>query len=216
MKRLSKRDINMLLVAVAGVILLAAYFFVFTGYQEKNKAISDEITARTSILTELQGYYENLSTYEKGSQESKASTEKNLRRLPRGIATEDFLVYIMDSTREVNAKLRSVSFETGNEIAKFNCMVDNKMQAVIGYRTGASFNARMNYSQLKNYLTYIYEETDKVTFVDSFSVTFDAGESKLETNFKLSKYYITFDGAQYEPVPVPAVKIGIADPFRTK
>lgn len=216
MKKLSKRDINMLLVAVAGIIVVAAYFLVFSGYREKNEALTNQISERNTILTELQGYYENLNAYEKGSQESKASTEKNLRRLPRGIATEDFLVYIMDSTNEVNAKLRSVSFETDSEISQFNCMVDNKMQAVTGYRAGASFNARMNYSQLKNYLTYIYEETDKVTFVDSFSVTFDAAESKLETNFKLSKYYITFDGAQYEPVPVPDVKIGIADPFKTK
>lgn len=216
MKRLSKRDFNMILVAVAAIILVAAYFLVFIKYQEKNKAISDEITTRTGILTELQGYYENLTAYENGTRESKASTENNLRRLPRGIAIEDFLVYIMDSTSEVNSNLNSVSFETESELTKFNCMVDNKMQAVTGCRSGASFNAQMNYTQLKNYLTYVYEETDKVTFVDSFSVTFNAGEEKLDTTFKLSKYYITFDGAQYEPVPVPDVAIGVADPFRTK
>ena len=122
----------------------------------------------------------------------------------------------MDSTDEVKAILNSVNFQNESEISTFSTVVDGKKKECKGYQVSASFNAQMNYEQLKNYLDYVYNQSENVTFVDAFTVTYNAESTDLSTNFGLSKYFITFDGSEYVPVPVPDVSIGIDDPFHTK
>ena len=214
-KKLSLRDVNMILVVVGLVILVATYFLVYQNYSAKNAELDTQLSEREAHLKELQGYYDNLKEYEKGTAEGKVNIAANLSKLPRGIKSEDFLVYIMDSTNEVNADLRSVNFQNDNEISTFSTVVDGKKQECKGYQVNASFNAEMNYNQLKSYLDYVYNQSENVTFVDSFVVTYNGGSSKLDTTFGLSKYYITFDGSEYVPVPVPDVSIGVNDPFHT-
>ncbi len=214
-KKLSLRDVNMILVVVGLVILVATYFLVYQNYSAKNAELDTTLTEREAHLKELQGYYDNLKEYERGTAEGKANIAANLSKLPRGIKSEDFLVYIMDSTNEVSADLRSVNFQDANEISTFSTVVDGGKQECKGYQVNASFNAQMNYAQLKNYLDYVYNQSDNVTFVESFVVTYNGENSKLETTFGLSKYYITFDGSEYVPVPVPDVGIGVDDPFHT-
>lgn len=215
-KTLSLRDVNMILVVVGLVILVATYFLVFRSFSEKNTELDTQYTERSAHLKELQGYYDNLKTYEKGTAEGKKNISSNLSRLPRGINSEDFLVYIMDSTKAVNADLLTVNFNNSNEISKFSTVVDGKKQECTGYQMSAAFSAQMNYNQLKNYLDYIYNQSEKITFVDNFVVTYNGENSKLNTTFGLSKYFITFDGSEYIPVPVPNVAIGVSDPFRTR
>ncbi len=214
-KKLSLRDVNMILVVVGLVILVATYFLVYQNYSAKNAELDSQLTEREAHLKELQGYYDNLKEYERGTSEGKVNIAANLSRLPRGINSEDFLVYIMDSTAEVNADLYTVNFRDESEIATFSTVVDGKKQECKGYQVSASFTAQMNYAQLKNYLDYVYNQSDNVTFVDNFVVTYNAEGAKLDTTFGLSKYFITFDGSEYVPVPVPDVGIGVDDPFHT-
>ena len=215
-KTLSLRDVNMILVVVGLILLVATYFLVFRSFSEKNAELDTQYTERSAHLKELQGYYDNLKTYEKGTSDGKVNISKNLSRLPRGINSEDFLVYIMDSTDKVQAELNSVSFNESSEISTFSTVVDGKKQECKGYQMSASFNAQMNYTQLKNYLDFVYNQSENVTFVDSFVVSYNAESAKLNTTFGLSKYFITYDGSEYIPVPVPDVPIGVSDPFRTR
>ena len=215
-KKLSLRDINMILVVVGLLLLVATYFLVYNNYSAKNSELDSQLVEREAHFKELQGYYNNLSTYEKGTVEGKANISSNLSKLPLGIKSEDFLVYIMDSTDEVNATLDSVSFEDEAEISRFSTVVDNKKQECVGYQVNASFNGKMNYAQLKDYLDYVYNGSENVTFINNFTVTYNAESASLTTVFNLAKYYITYDGGEYIPVPVPDVPIGVSDPFHTR
>ena len=205
----------MILVVVGIVLLVATYFLVYQNYSAKNAELDTQLTEREAHLKELQGYYDNLKTYEQGTEDGKINISKNLSRLPLDIKSEDFLVYIMDSVEEVNGTLISVNFRDAAQTAQFNTVVDGKKVPVTGYQVGAGFNGIMNYTQLKNYLDYVYDETNNVTFIDNFNLTTDAASRKLNVTFNLSKYYITYDGSEYVPVPVPDVAIGVDDPFHT-
>ncbi len=215
-KTLSLRDVNMILVVVGLVILIATYFLVFRSFSEKNAELDTQYTERSAHLKELQGYYDHLKEYEKGTAEGKSNISANRARRPRGMRSEDFLVYIMDSTKAVNAELSTVNFNNSNEISRFSTVIDGKKQECTGYQMSAAFSAQMNYNQLKNYLDYIYNQSENITFVDNFVVTYNGENSVLNTTFGLSKYFITFDGSEYVPVPVPNVPIGVSDPFHTK
>ncbi len=214
-KKLSLRDVNMILVVVGLVILVATYFLVYQNYSAKNAELDTQLTEREAHLKELQGYYDNLKTYEKGTEDGKVNISRNLSRLPLDIKSEDFLVYIMDSVDDVGGSLLSVNYRDSAQIATLNTVVDGKQVPVTGYQVGAGFNGIMNYSQLKNYLDYVYNESDNVTFIDNFTLTTDATSRKLNVTFNLSKYFITYDGGEYIPVPVPDVSIGVDDPFHT-
>ena len=141
-KTLSLRDVNMILVVVGLVILVATYFLVFRSFSEKNTELDNQYTERNAHLKELQGYYDNLKTYEKGTSEGKKNIRSNLSRLPTDIKSEDFLVYIMDSTEKVQAELNSVNFNNSNEISSFSTVIDGKKQECKGYQMSASFNER--------------------------------------------------------------------------
>ncbi|MBR3621068.1 MAG: hypothetical protein IKN56_06120 [Clostridia bacterium] len=214
-KTLSLRDVNMILVVVGIIILLATYFLVFRSFSEKNSQLDTQNTERTAHLKELQGYYDNLKTYETGTRDGKANIAANLSKLPLGIRSEDFLVYIMDSVSAVNGTLSTVNYRDISQVATFNTVVNGKQVPVTGYQMGASFTGTMNYSQLKSYLDYVYNESDKITFIDSFTMTSDSSSRRLNVNFNLSKYFIEYEGGEYVPVPVPEVSIGINDPFHT-
>lgn len=214
-KALSLRDVNMILVVVGLIILLATYFLVFRSFSEKNAGLDTQYTERTAHLKELQGYYDNLKTYETGTKEGKANISKNLSRLPLGIKSEDFLVYIMDSVSEVNGTLSNVNYRDISQVAQFNTVVGGKQVPVTGYQMAAGFSGTMTYSQLKNYLDYVYNENDKITFIDNFNVTTDASTRRLNVTFSLSKYFLEYEGGEYVPVQVPDVSIGINDPFHT-
>ncbi len=214
-KKLSLRDVNMILVVVGLVILLAVYFLVFQNYKTKNEELNTQLTERQAHLTELQGYYDNLKSYETGTAEGKANIKSNLSRLPLGIQSEDFLVYIMDSVAEVNGTLDAVTFQDSSQVKDFSTVIDEKQVNVTGYKVGAGFTGTMNYTQLKNYLDNVYSIDNNITYVDSFSVTTDSEASTLSVSFSLSKYYISYEGGEYVPVPVPDVALGTDDPFRT-
>jgi hypothetical protein len=214
-KTLSLRDVNMILVVVGLILLIATYFLVFRSFSEKNSELDTQYTERSAHLKELQGYYDNLKTYETGTREGKANISKNLSRLPLGIKSEDFLVYIMDSVSEVNGTLATVNYHDIAQAATFNTVINGKQVPVTGYQMGASFTGTMTYSQLKNYLDYVYNENDKITFIDSFTMNTDPSSRRLNVNFNLSKYFIEYEGGEYVPVQVPDVSIGISDPFHT-
>lgn len=214
-KKLSLRDVNMILVVVALLILVATYFLVFTNFRDKNAALDAQLTERKAHLTELQGYYNNLKTYEQGTANGKRNISQNLSKLPLDIKSEDFLVYIMDSVNEVNGTVSTVNFRDSVQVSNFNTVVNEKQMPVTGYQVTAGFTGTMNYAQLKNYLDYVYDQSDNVTFINNFTLTTDQSARTLNVSFDLSKYYIDYEGGQYIPVPVPDVAIGVDDPFHT-
>jgi hypothetical protein len=121
----------------------------------------------------------------------------------------------MDSVKEVNGVLNAVTFQDSAQVKDFSTVVDEKQVNVTGYQVSAGFTGSMNYTQLKNYLDNVYNDENSITYVDNFNVTTDSASRKLNVSFNLSKYYISYDGSEYVPVPVPDVALGIDDPFHT-
>ena len=214
-KKLTWREYNLILTVLGIAVVLAAYFLGYSKYTDKNAEIEKEIGTRSSYLTELNDCYNNLATYENGIAESKKYISNNLSKLPAGIRDEDFLLYLMEASKAVGADLQTVDFQSSSLIAQFDCYVGDEVKNVSGYRTGTTSSGKLSYSQLKDYLRYIYERTNNTTFVDSISISYDAEDAKLNSTVNLSKYFVDYEGAEYVATPVPQVPIGTRDPFGT-
>lgn len=216
-KKLSNRDLNLLLVLAGILVFVLAYFLVFTPYQEKNEALDSKIKAQTSRLSELQAHYDNLATYEQGIADSKASSEAILSRIPAGLKDEDFLLYLMDMHEKAESSLTSVSFDSVSLSGQFTGMDQEQAKVFSGYRAVTSSTAVLDYSQLKAIIHHIYEDTADLTFLDSVSVTYDSGIGLLDGVFTISKLYGCFEGSEdaYVPAEVPEVSLGTKDMFGT-
>lgn len=212
-KQLSMRDINLILALVGVIVVVAVYLLVFQKFNEKNTALDATLAEKEATYQELKQYYLEKSKYITDTEKSKRAINSNLSRLPLGIMSEDFLVYIMDSTDKVGAKLQSVNFRDEAQLSSFTTVIDNAVVECSGYEIGAGFTGSMTYNQLKEYLRIIYSEDEDITYVDSFSLTSNAEDATLNVSFNLAKYFITYKDGEYIPVPVPYVRTGTSNPF---
>lgn len=212
-KKLTAKDINLILALVGVVVVVAVYLLVFQNFNTKNQELDAQIAEKQATYAELKECYHNLEDYQVGTEQSKKEIKNNLDRLPLGIASEDFLVYIMDSTSSVGASLTNVSFQDASELQSFSTVVDGSLVDVTGYEVGAGFNGTMTYAQLKEFLQIVYAEDSNITFIDSFSLTTNTEDAKLTVNFNLKKYYISYEGGEYIPVEMPYVSISTDNPF---
>ena len=214
-KKLTPRDINLILALVGVVVVVAVYLLVFQNFNTKNSELDTQIAEKEATYAELKECYHNLETYQKGTEESKKNIKSDLNRLPLGINSEDFLVYLMDSTEAVGATLNSVSFQEPSELQSFTTVINDESVDVTGYEVGAGFQGQMTYTQLKEYIQQIYSTDNNITFIDSFTLTANSESTALEVNFNLKKYYISYEGGEYVPVEVPYVQMSTSNPFAT-
>jgi len=214
-KGLPTRTKNIILLIIGIFIFILTYTMGFQKIQEKTAAVQAEVDSQASYVSILKDYHNNLQTYENGIAADKDSINLNLSHLPRGIKTEDFLMYIKTMNEKLGCSLESVSFEDDSYIGEFACVVDDKNVTAQSMHSGAKFTNYLTYAQVKNLLKYVYEETPELTFVDSVSLTYDSEIALLQGDIALSKFYITYEESQYVPVPVPDVSLGVGDPFGT-
>lgn len=212
-KALPAKTKNLIMVILGIAIFLGAYMLGFTKLQESTTALQEEIGTQSAKVAELKGYYDSLDVYKKGIDEDKQAINKNLSKLPFGIKSEDYLMYVKTMNEDIGAKLSNISFEADNFIGEFGCQINDQNVTASAMSSSVSFSSRMNYKQFKEMLQYIYDDTRKVTFIDTVSITFDSTEVILDTTFGITKYYIEYEGCDYVPVPVPNVATGTSDPF---
>ncbi len=214
-KALPVKTRNLIFVILGIAIFLCSYMLGYQKFQEKTAALNEEIGTQSAYVTKLKDYYNNIQTYEKGIADSKQAINENISHLPFDIKSEDFLLYVKTMNEDLNADFKSITFEPDTLIGEFGCTINDKNVNCTAMRSGVSFTSSMTYAQFKDMLQYIYNETNQITFVDTVSLNYDSENARLETNVQLSKFYITYEGAEYVPVPVADIPQGSQDPFNT-
>lgn len=214
-KALPNKTKNLIFVVLGIAIFLAAYMLGFQKLQEATAEVQTEVDKQADYVAVLKDYHTNIDTYKKGIEDSKNSVNANLDRLPRGIKSEDLLMYVKIMNEDLGTNLNSVHIDQDSFIGEFPCVVEGKSVSVQAMRSGASFSSDANYGQVKDSLKYIYEQTKQITFLEGLALTYDSENALLTADYEISKYYITYDGSEYVPVPVPDVQLGVGDPFGT-
>lgn len=218
MLKVSKRDVKMLLVLGGLLAFLLLYFWVFTPFQEKADQAEAKVAELETQVAKLEELYANLSTYEMGIANFKEEIADDLQAYPGGVEYEDFLVYLLDVENHTGLALESVTFQEPSVISQFDCEVtadgETVTRPVTAWRTGATVGGHQTYPELKTSIDYLYD-TDTLTALDSVTVNFDSSTGELSALYSISKYYMTWDGSSYSPLPVPAADKGISDLFGT-
>lgn len=215
-KKLSGRDLQMILVFVGIIVFVLVYLFVFKAFNEKNTELDSKLEERGAYLEELKGYENNIQTYRTGVQNAKINIAKNIGRLPTGFEDEDFLIWYIRADEAIGSKTTSVSFNEVDGPEEFSTYIGGAPTAVKAYRASSTASMVLNYEQFKKYLEYIYEPSSKITYVDSVALTYDSESAKLQTSFSLSKFFIEYENGAYTGEKGFDVPFGNPNPFSVK
>lgn len=209
--RISKRDAKLLLMLLGIVVFLASYLLVYNRYLDKTEEVTAQIAELKPTLDTLENYYANLATYEAAVEAAKTEVNTEMRRYPTEIFTEDQVLYAIDLENRVGLNATALSFTDPALIHAFNGMVNldgaDTPVEMEAYQSTMNVSCELTYDQLKSMLHYIYD-TRHYTGVSALSVSYDAETARLVGNVDVSKYYITYAGAEPEAHVTPFVNTG--------
>lgn len=215
-KKLSPRDLQMILIVVGLLLFVAVYFLVFNAYSDKNTELDKKIDERDAYLMELKGYESNVQVYKTSVEAAKKNIAANLARTPVGFYDEDFLLWMLRADEKIGSKLNSISFGKIDDPTEFKTYIGSAYKDVKGYRATATASMSIDYEQFKQYLEYIYAATTNFTLVNSATLTFNQESGTLSGVFSLSKYFIEYEGGVYTGEEGYDIPLGNPDPFHSK
>ena len=216
--KISKRDAQLLIILGGLLVFLALYMLVFNHFQAKSDAVAQNIATLTPQLQELENEYANLATYQNGITEYRDTVAKKLEAFPADIKEEDVMSYLITMEAQNGIKLDEITFSGTTPLDEFQGIVqkDGKDVPVTMdvFSMEAVASGQMNYSQLKSVIDYLYAGPTQSS-LNSVSVSFNSETGGLTGSFDINRYYITYDGANYVPEPLPDTALGTQDPFNT-
>lgn len=215
---ISKRDQRLLLIFLGLAVFLFTYLTVCKSFDSEKDSVQAEINALTPRLTELQGYYSNLSAYQSGISEIEDSVSTELSKFPPDVRSEDLIMYATELEKELGISIQSITILPPQLISQFNIPQKSedgfKLVPVAAMRTGIDMECRMTYAQFKALVTYIYATKERTT-LKSVSISFNSESGGLIGNVSLEKYFVSSADYKYVKTEIPPVEMGTSDPFGT-
>lgn len=209
--KLSKRDAKLLLILAGLLIFLLSYLLVYNRFVAKQTEVSAKIAELQPQMQTLETYQANLAQYKKSIEESKDTMQKELKRYPSDVRTEDLILYAKELETHVGIDATGLVFSDPVLVNEFQGVVlkdgTEVQETMSGYRAGMNLSGSMTYSQLKNLLHYIYAAPD-YSSVASVSVSYDAELAKLTGTVEISKFYLSYPDAAPVSATMPTVPQG--------
>lgn len=216
--KIAKRDLKLLLVLAGLLVFLLAYMLVFNPLQTKIAEVEAENAQLSAEVQDLEAKYLRMGEYEEGIKNSREYVKETLKYFPGDVKEEDILSYLLTMESRQGIQMQSVTFHDPELVQEFNMMTMKDGQDVAvpagAYRVSTVMGGTLTYPQAKNVINYLYD-SEKQTTLENVTLTYNAESGKLTGTFKLAKYFVNWDGAEYIPERVPTVDLGLSDLFGT-
>ncbi|MFP3154209.1 hypothetical protein LQZ18_07220 [Lachnospiraceae bacterium ZAX-1] len=214
--KLSKRDVNTLLIAVGLLLLVAAYFLAYRRLEEAATVVEEEITnVLQPRASQLAFYVENLPIYNDGIVASAKIAADSLALFPPSIRTEDLVMYAVELERDFGMRISAASFTEPVELTSFDAKTAVGQSEVVNYHaynTTLNISTKMNYENLKKTLDHIAGDPNR-TALDEMSLSYDLASGELTGSMTIRKVLVEDGSYVYRPTDVPLGKLGTSSPF---
>lgn len=218
--KLSKRDINLLLIVAGLAIFGLAYFFGGNFVRSKNSEVLSEIELIREDYNELKEYVANEKNYKNSIAEFQLKISENLELFPADIKEEEYLVWLIDWAYDNGQIMDSVSIEASDAESVFASFIadadagetEYKSVEVTAKEVNAVVETRSSYEQVKEAINGYF--LDK-TRLNTLTVSYNERTGELNTVFDTTKQYINYEGAEYYPVDMPSAQLGQENLFGT-
>ncbi len=214
--RITDRNKKLLIILSGVVIFIALFFGVYSPLAEAVRQNHEAIAQLRPRMDTLEEYNRNLTLYKAENQRIWEYIQSETATYPAYIREEDFLLWILGLEDFVGYDLNMVAFSSASLLMEFPCYVAENGQQVYtdmyAYRTATQTSGSLTYQQLKDALDYTYATTEP-TAVEMVTISYDATTGQLSTAISLSKLFLQYQEAEYVPVPIPDVPLGVTNPF---
>lgn len=238
MKKISPKELNLLLILGGVLIFIVLYTYLFTPLQAKTADMKQNITTIEQQIKELEVHSAYADKYQKKTEEYRNNINEKLDLYPADIKEEDIIAYLLKMENATGIDINSVAFDPAEEITSFQGIINHTVEVDLGseeesekfeelqqqslsnemttdmkvFRKGVSIYTELSYDCLKDTIKYIYSSPAQAT-LDSVSVSYSSENQELDGNMNISRYYITYPEAVYTPEELPEVSIGVSQLF---
>ncbi len=212
----SKKNSIKLLLYLGGLLgFVYLYFVVYNGIQVEIQETQTSIEEKQPERDRLEELYLNLSTYEDGIAIASAYINSELTNYPSYVSFEDFALWFLSWGNALPIDFNSITISNSTTTAEFPSYVDDMKVDMAAQRiTGSTGGISLSYDQLKESLDDIYEYGSR-TSLDTVNIAYDAETGGLLCDYSVSKYFVSYQEAPYDPLPLPRGVFGLPNPFRT-
>lgn len=234
--KIKKTDINLLIMLLGVLIAVAAYFLVFTAYNDKTAALESDNAVLQEEVDGLQELADNKQMYIDETARMNTEITDTMARFPAGVLPEDILMYAytLENTQSVyfesiamdNASLVTVAVdnaatgdavestevteETGDTVVASAGMQDT----VFLYSTPVTYGFRSTYRSVKEIMEGIVMGQDRMNLQD-ITLSFDSETGCIKGSLATNIYTMDGTGKYYELLDIPGIQLGVDDLFKS-
>ena len=215
--KISKRDINLLLVVLGLIIFGVSYYFIANNFKDLRDITNTEISTIQPEYDQLQIHISKQKEYIAKTREYQTSIRDMLIEYPSKVTEEEYLVWIIDWAEKNNIDVNSATVEPEVQLDTFKSYVlgENAEFVAKDITTGtmrAAMTTVCDYNDLKNAVNEYFVDKTQLNLV---SLSYNNMTGFLDVTFDTSKHFITWEDAPYDRVDMPSTTIGQHNLFGT-
>ena len=214
MKKISKRDANLILIVTGAIIFVLALVFVYSDFNDRADLLDRESEGLRIRLSELKALEADVPMYNEKIREYAELSAQELSNYAQFVRTEDLIMYAVMLEDEMQLDISSASFTDPTLISEFSLPSEDGPVDYSAYSVSMTINTRMSYADMKDAITRVYATQDR-TLLESLAIVFNSETGGLSGTITLSKVFILGGPYTYTPTRVPDGPLGKPNPFGT-
>jgi hypothetical protein len=217
--KVSKKDLNLILVILGIVLAAVSYFAVYNGLVERTEKLERDLSALNPRLEQLRAHESASQGYLDGMEEVKASIAERTLGFDTHMRPEDWIMYAVRMVNRTGCEVESITVNSSQRldpVEGLTLMQDSgEYRAVVKQpiQTTADIACVFTYEQLKQIIDYIYIDSRKTSLV-SMNVTYNSSTGRLRGAATLNKLILTSPDDPYIETDVGRrIPVGANPPF---
>lgn len=218
--KVSKRDISLLIMLVGILLLVLAYFMVFTPYQEKVEVVRTENESLKIQAEALETLSARRAIFMEESATTQESIQEKIYRFPVDMKEEDMILYMRDIEENTPTYVGSISMppfvgieltpqtepdqlasvpDIAGIVANYRFVNDGRIPDVYSMLLSYSSNQTVfttTYSGLKSIMRGLSADDDRKS-VEQITMAYDDGTGNLQVNMTLNHFILSGSGKEY-------------------
>lgn len=207
-RKISDREMKLLLLLAALLLLAISYFGVFQHFSEEAEVLETANVEDAAALSKLQAMAAREEEVRQETEDMNRKREEIIAKYPVDVPQEKAIYLVQELENTSGAAVTSISFLMENAVAS------TLWQQPQGYYDSLAISYEASYDSLKKWVLAVEQHTDRMT-IPSVTAAYDEETGNLKGVITVNMYYLTGTGKEYQPPVIDGVRKGTSDIFRS-
>lgn len=219
--KLSDSEIRLLLLFLAVLMFVAAYFLSFQRNIERAEKIEAQNEEDRATVQLLESMVARRPAIEAQTEEYRQTIADIVAKYPPAVPTEKAIEIIQEIEDRTGMRVSNISFSMNNQVVNLAASTQTmgeEGQVVptgvysVGYRDTIGMSYEAKYSDFKEMIAYIHGLSDRMT-ISSVSASYDKENGMISGVITVNMYYLTNTGREYDEPNITNPNKGVPNIF---